>query len=141
MYLTEDDFSELGGSPDSLASYDIYEFDARSKIDYYTFGRLKNEKYDDLPEAVKFCMLKLIESATLQNTLLSSIPTMADNENVGIASQSNDGVSIHYNTLSASETYRNSRTDDQNIIRRYLSGVINSLGQELLYRGVYPNER
>jgi len=140
MYLTEDDFSELGGSPESLASYNIYEFDARSKIDYYTFGRLKNEDYEDIPEAVKYCMLQLIQLATKQDTL-SSIPTLADSENAGISSQSNDGVSISYNTLSASEVYQASKTEVETLIRRYLSGVTNKQGQELLYRGVYPNER
>lgn len=140
MYLTEDDYMDMGGSSDSLASYTLYEFEARSKIDYWTFNRLQKEEYEDLPEAVKFCMVKLIKSATLQDNLLTSIPTETSSSSAGIASQSNDGVSVSYNSLSASEAYRNAKTDDKTTIQRYLSGIRNSLGQELLYKGVYPNE-
>ena len=141
MYLTEDDYMNMGGSSDSLASYELYEFEARTKIDYWTFNRLQKEEYEDLPEAVKFCMVKLIKSATIRDKLTTAIPTETSTEGAGIARQSNDGVSVSYNSLSASEVYRNSMSDDKAVIMRYLSGIRNSLGQELLYRGVYPNER
>ena len=57
-----------------------------------------------------------------------------------IASQSNDGVSISYNVLNASELAQSCKVQAGDAIKKYLQGVMNEAGRELLYRGVYPNE-
>ena len=57
-----------------------------------------------------------------------------------VASQSNDGVSISYNTLSAKDLLQSSEQDVMTCIKRYLQGVTNNLGRKLLYRGFYPGE-
>ena len=58
----------------------------------------------------------------------------------GIASESNDGVSTSYNTLSAKEAVDTLQKEFSDTIQMYLTGVKNSLGHKLLYRGVYPDE-
>ena len=136
MYLTYEEYSGMGGQVD-FASYPTYEFAARAQIDYYTFNRLQNE--EEYPEAVKFCMFELITAAWKRQSVLSMAEAGADSQ-AGITSQSNDGVSISYNVLSASEVYEALNTGAEKLIRQYLSGVKNSLGHSLLYRGVYPNE-
>jgi hypothetical protein len=60
--------------------------------------------------------------------------------NASVASQSNDGVSISYNTISASQAFDLLKSESENIIKQYLNGVVNSLGRKLLYRGIYPDE-
>lgn len=137
MYLTWQEYTDLGGTLDFTA-YPTYEFEARSLIDYWTFNRLQNEQ--NMPEAVKFCMYKLISLAVTQNNILSANPTLSNDNDAAISSQSNDGVSISYNTMSASDVYQATKIDADRLVKQYLSGVKNSLGHDLLYRGVYPNE-
>ena len=57
-----------------------------------------------------------------------------------ISSQSNDGVSVSYNVLSASEAYKLCEDEVGNTVKRYLNDVTNELGRKLLYRGLYPGE-
>jgi hypothetical protein len=57
-----------------------------------------------------------------------------------VSSYSNDGVSVQFNTLSAHDVVTLSNREQSNIVRMYLSNVRNSLGQKILYRGLYPNE-
>ena len=139
MYLTYEEYVTLGGTLGDPEYYS-YEFEAEALIDRVTFNRLKKE--EEIPRAVKFCMLKLIETLVAQNKLMQS-PTLSDGESIsstGIASQSNDGVSISYNVVSASELYALNKSKVDETIKTYLQGVTNSLGQSLLFRGVYRGE-
>lgn len=138
MYLTYLEYQEMGGTLDESAFLDL-EFQARSQIDWYTFNRLQNEVV--YPEAVKRCMYRLISILSGLNDVMG-INGSADENNVNkaITSQSNDGVSISYNVLSAQDTVQNLKEQCIETINKYLHGVVNSLGQKVLYRGVYPNE-
>lgn len=138
MYLTFEEFTQYGGSLDEI-TFNEYEYAARSKIDWFTFNRLQNET--DYPEAVKRCMYALIKLLVLQEQAQSVGDSGNENATqAGIASQSNDGVSISYNVLSAQAALENSQKQIQDTIQQYLQGVKNSLGHKLLYRGVYPDE-
>lgn len=149
MYLTYEEYTNMGGTLEETA-FENYEFEARSLIDWYTFHRLDNE--ETYPEAVKRCMYALIQLAELKASALklgmqpqeSSSSTSVEGLPY-VASQSNDGVSISYNVLSASEMFKllNSKEAGnvvEDTIKRYLNGVKNSLGRLLLFRGFYPNE-
>lgn len=140
MYLTYDEYIQFGGSTLEETAFEELEFEARAQIDYVTFNRLVNE--EKLPEAVKRCMYKLIILLHDQQLALStSVPSNTENTvQAGITSQSNDGVSISYNTLSAGEIVDTVKDKINSTIGRYLSNVRNSLGQKVLYRGIYPNE-
>ena len=140
MYLTYDEYLTFGGTIDE-AAFDNLEFEARTIIDWWTYNRLQNE--EEYPEAVKRCMYKLItliftrQQAQLLN---SGNDAITNNTGVGIVQQSNDGVSTTYNIMSAGEIISQSGEDVKSTIRMYLSNVRNSLGQKVLYRGLYPGE-
>ena len=57
-----------------------------------------------------------------------------------IMSMSNDGVSVSYNTMSASDVISKVDYQIKQTIQLFLSGVKNSEGKLLTYRGLYPNE-
>lgn len=139
MYLTYEEYQSMGGTLDS-ASYENFEFEAEAIINWYTFSRLKNDTV--IPEAVKRLMKYLIDLAQQKANLLAAGTNSSGSESssAAIASQSNDGVSISYNILSASELMSNLKEQEGNTIRRYLQDVTNEAGRKLLYRGLYPDE-
>ena len=153
MYLTYEQYKEYGGTLEEV-TFNEYEFEARSWINWYTFNRLVNDDVTE-NENVTRCMYKLIKLAELKAealTLGSQTTTITSGTSVTtvdttapIKSQSNDGVSVSYNNLSASDIFNKLKQSTQGneietTINQYLQGVINSLGQRVLYRGLYPNE-
>lgn len=138
MYLTYNEYIEYGGTLEESA-FEQLEFEARAKIDYWTFNRL--QKDDVYPEAVKRCMFKLIQLIEDRQKAMMLNPVIQEGSvNTGIVSESNDGVSTSYNILSAHDLVDISQKEFEATIRMYLDGIRNSLGHRLLYRGVYPNE-
>lgn len=138
MYLTFEEYTQFGGNLDET-TFNNFEFKARSTIDWFTFNRLQKEL--EYPEAVKRCMYELIRLAEIQEQAGAvSAATAGDTIKAGIASQSNDGVSVSYNVLSAQAALENSQKQVHETIQQYLQGVKDSLGHKLLYRGVYPDE-
>jgi len=142
MYLTFADYQSMGGALDETTFNDL-EFEASVQVDWYTFNRLKKMDATEYPEELKRCMYKLIQLLQARDEVSGTgTPTSSSNASTSgsIASQSNDGVSISYNKLSAQSIVENAKTQCQNIINQYLANVVDSLGRKVLYRGVYPNE-
>ena len=138
MYLTFAEYTEYGGTLEETAFNDL-EFQARSVIDWWTFNRLTNE--EEYPEAVKRCVFRLIQLINdRQQAMMIDSQSSDATKTAGIASESNDGVSTSYNTLSATEAVDTLQKEMEDIIKLYLSAIRNSLGHNLLYRGVYPDE-
>lgn len=140
MYLTYDEYAQLGGEELEETAFEQLEFEARSQIDWWTFGRLKNE--ESYPEAVKRCMFKLIELLDKQQKVLM-VDAVDEDGNVKaglMASQSNDGVSSTYNVVTGNMAVRVIQSQLNNTIRMYLQDVRDSLGRKVLYRGLYPGE-
>lgn len=137
MYLTYEEYLNMGGTLDE-AAFDDYLIDAEMLIDWYTFNRLENETV--IPEKVKKCVYKLISLADMKSKAFVLGREVNGEGNASVASQSNDGVSISYNTISASQAFDLLKSESENIIKQYLNGVVNSLGRKLLYRGIYPDE-
>ena len=140
MYLTYDEYINMGGDVVEETAFDNLEFEARSQIDWWTFGRLQN--METLPEAVKRCMLKLIELIDKQQKVLMVDAVDEDGNVVAglMASQSNDGVSSTYNVITGNMAVRTIQSQLNSTIRMYLYGVRDSLGRKVLYRGLYPGE-
>jgi len=139
MYLTYEEYQNMGGTLDET-TFNDYGFEAEAKVNWYTFNRLKNNK--TYPEEVKRCvyrLIKLIEDAN-KAMVIDGTGENSSGMIAGIASQSNDGVSISYNTLSAKDMLDASQAQVEITIRQYLSYVTNELGKKLLYRGMYPDE-
>lgn len=139
MYLTYEEYQNMGGTLDETTFADL-EFEARCKVDWWTFNRLKNET--EHPEALKRCMYKLIQliQQIQAASALNGENSGSSESSAGIASMSNDGVSISYNVLSASQAAELASKQLDSCIRQYLGDVKNSLGQKVLYRGLYPGE-
>ena len=140
MYLTFDEYLTFGGTLEETA-FDNLEFEARTVIDWWTYNRLQNDT--EYPEAVKRCMYKLITMIIQKQeaqVLDGPSSTVTSSGKAGIMQESNDGVSTMYNVLSASEIINQSQEEIKATIRMYLQNVRNSLGQKVLYRGLYPNE-
>ena len=139
MYLSYEDYQNMGGTLDETAFNNI-EFEAECIVNWYTFDRLKNEA--TYPTELGKCMFALIrliiqKSSSLygggdDGTSFSPAGTYA--------SQSNDGVSVSYNTLTAKDMLSSVDKEAERVVKSYLQGVVNSLGRKLLYRGLYPGE-
>lgn len=148
MYLDYDTYVEYGGTLDETTFYDL-EFDAESTVNWYTFNRLKRDEWKKVLDSIelKRCMYQLIRYKQMENELLSSSTGGAGfgvgwTKEAGITRESNDGVTTTYNTLSSGElmAHFNGAKSKEDIMYRYLNGILNELGQNLLYRGIYPGE-
>lgn len=140
MYLTYEEYTNMGGTLDSTAFVN-YEAESEMWVNWYTFNRLKT--LQTFPDELKKCIFRLIDLAKAHADLINGVSN--SNGTAGIASQSNDGVSISYNTISASEAFASlNNTSKGNVIestiRLYLNGVKDAQGRNALYRGVYEDE-
>lgn len=138
MYLTYDEYVSMGGTLEPPV-FELLEFDVEATINWYTFDRLT--KFEVIPIEVKKLIVRLI---ALEQSELAIQPNMnimgVSNVQASVASQSNDGVSTTYNTLSATELAEHNKNTRKELINRYLSSVMDSLGRNILYRGLYPGE-
>ena len=148
MYLTYDEYTDMGGTLDETAFQDL-EFDAESTINWYTFNRLKRKEWEKTleTEELKRCMYQLIRVKQIEQELLSASSGgvgvgVGWTKEAGITQESNDGVSVSYNTLSSGDlmAYANGTKNKTDLVTRYLGSVVNDLGRNILYRGVYPGE-
>lgn len=137
MYLTYLEYQTYGGNL-SEQEFNTFEFEAESIIDWYTFNRLKND--DTYPTAIKRCVYQLINIAQQAKQAMSLGVDQNGDTTAAVASQSNDGVSISFNTMNASQMFDTLKTETPRIINLYLNGVTNQLGRKLLYRGIYPDD-
>ena len=114
MYLTYDEYREMGGSV-TEAAFSRWEYKARKRIEEATFRRL--DGVTEVPEAVRRLMFELI--------------ALAEEEARGgaVSYVSNDGYS---------ETYSVTGTEERtgSLIASYLAGEKTADGVPLLYCGV-----
>jgi hypothetical protein len=122
-YLTYQEYKELGGTLD-IMPFNLLEFEARTNVDKYTFGRLKN--LSEQVQEVKMCVYKLIG-------ILGSYQEY-ENQNKSISSESTDGYSISYSQVSES-TSKSKINEIRGIIQTYLADCKLSNGTPYLYRG------
>lgn len=154
MYLDYSAYKNMGGTLDET-TFNSFEYEAETIVNWYTFNRLKDEAVKDYPIELARCMYRLIEYVKLQaDALLLGKQTTTVTEGTSsytvetsayIKSQSNDGVSVSYNNVDASDLFdKLSSMGKDNpmaqIVFRYLQGVRNSKNKKLTYRGLYPDE-
>ena len=137
MYLTYAEYQNMGGALDE-ATFNNLEFEAEALVNWYTFNRLKKDT--TFPEELKRLMLYLINLANAKQSITDASGSGDGASDKAIASQTNDGVSISYNVLSAKDLMESIKTESADAIKMYLQGVMNEAGRQLLYRGVYPDE-
>ena len=140
MYLTYEEYQNMGGTLEE-ATFDEYEFTAECIVNWYTYNRLlKETEYPTVLPRVMYELIHLIQIRmdALTNNFVTADGSVASG---AVTRQSNDGVTLEFNSLSSN--YIIDYTKDKSlgdIVRRYLSGVKNSLGQSLTYKGLYPGE-
>lgn len=139
MYLSYNEYRDYGGTLDETTFTD-YCFEAESQVNWYTLNRLT--KMETVDENVKRCVYQLIKCIQNVNDFQygGGNNENQSTSNANIVSQSNDGVSVSYNVMSASDCVGMIKDDIKRTIRIYLQGVKDSLGRNVLYRGVYPGE-
>lgn len=146
MYLSYEDYQEMGGTLEET-TFNSFEYEAETIVNWYTFNRLKGE--ETYPEELAKCIYRLIELAKLEaDSLMLGKEAGANSNGSGsqfIEAQSNDGVSVRYNAIDASDLFKTlsaSGVDSPmaKTVFRYLQGVRNSKGYRLTYRGMYPDE-
>ena len=149
MYLKYDEYKDFGGTLDETAFTD-YEYDAESTVNWYTFNRLKRPEWEaalNSPE-LKRCMYQLIRLKAAEDELLASSSGggagwgVGWKKEAGITEESNDGVTTRYNTASAGDLlafFHGSKTK-ADLVQQYLGSIVNDLGRNILYRGIYPGE-
>lgn len=126
MYLTLDEYEAMTDAEIDEIVFERLEYRARKKIDDATFGRLKNES--PVREAVKRLMAELI------GVYSSEEDTAAGS---GIASTSNDGVSVSY--VSPEQAIKALNQREAELIRLYLEGEMMSNGYSVLSRWAYAD--
>lgn len=142
-YLTYDEYTEMGGTLDETL-FDNLRLDAQGYIDWFTFNRLWKEEWrtEEIMERVKICMYQLIALVAAKSNLITPQVASAGgiNVNAQVTTQSNDGVSTTYAVFSAEMLYEKAKKEIDDSINRNLSGVMNSAGRKILYKGLYPGE-
>ena len=144
QYLTFSEYSEMDGTITDEALFNSLAFDAQAYIDWYTFNRLWKEEWrtEEIMERVKICMFQLIKLLNVKSSVITPdvSSTGGINVNAQLMSQANDGVSATYAVLSGNALYEKTKEEIDDCIKRYLNGLMNSMGRQILYRGLYPNE-
>ena len=144
MYLTYEEYTQMGGEELEVTAFEQLEFESRAQIDWWTFSRLKRDaaKGIVMPEEVKRCMFKLISLLDKQNKvmLIDAVDEDGNIVNGLMARQSNDGVSSEYGTITGNMAVRVIQSQLNAAIQMHLQDVKDSLGHKVLYRGLYPGE-
>ena len=123
MYLTHDEFVEMGGSMDA-AHFARYETKARNLINVITHDRLRNE--NPVRDVVRYCMFELISG-------MQSNEAVAGPSGREVASMSNDGVSVTFATGTAQSGVFGGYSA---IVRAWLLNETDANGTPLMYAGV-----
>jgi hypothetical protein len=148
MYLAYQEYQNMGGTLDETA-FDDFEFEAESTINWYTFNRLQRPEWSSAlnTDGLKRCVYQLIRLKQMEDALLASSSggfgaSGGWTKEAGITQESNDGVSVSYNTLSSGELmgFVNGGKTKEGLVNQYLGCIVNDLGRKLLYRGIYPGE-
>lgn len=131
QYLTYEEYKALGGGTLDLVPFNLLEFEARRKIDIRTQNRLREISSEEIPQEVKMCELKMINSMSNYSSALSNV---ANNGNV--ASENIDGYSVSYiNASQIGEVVKSKSIELDDIMRSYLIGVIVN-DEHIMYLGV-----
>ena len=130
QYLTYEEYRALGGTLD-LAPFNLLEFEARRRIDIRTQNRLKEIDSINIPQEVKLCEYKMINSIIGYN---KTTETVASNGN--IESENTDGYNVKYITTDKIRDVISSKSKELNtIMYEYLVGVIVNY-EHIMYDGV-----
>lgn len=126
-YLDYDTYKILGGDIEEV-EFNRLEYLSRKLIDSETHERIKYDFLEDVNfenivyyEDLKQLMFELIRNSAQLNNI-----------NPIISSQSNEGMSISYTTVTTEEL----KLNQTELIRTYLQNIKDNKGQYLLFMGI-----
>lgn len=119
-YITSEEYVELLGN-DIPSDFTKLVIDASYYINQKTFGRIT----DNIPDEVKYVCALLVELESAHEELLNKI--------AGLKSQNIEGWSESYST--PEEIEKDFSNKKEEILKQYLSDVLDSNGTPLLYIG------
>lgn len=125
QYLTYEEYKSLGGTLDKMP-FNILEFKCQKIIDNLTFNRLKN--LEKQMQEVKLCIFDMI-------AISGKYETISKNQSQGISSESIDGYSVNYVSVST-EQEKTKTTELKNCVRDYLIECKLKDGTPYMYCGV-----
>lgn len=128
MYLTINDYLDMGGSDMDDAAFERLEARARAAVDRLTFGRLKAE--DPVRQCVKRCMYDLI-AAMASDEAMTGMTGGRD-----VSSMSNDGVSVTFASAGSAGASAAAQKRYAGIVRGWLLSETDACGRGLMYAGV-----
>ena len=111
QYLTYSEYQSLGGTLEEMP-FNLLEFNARKKVDKYTFGRL--EEIGNGYNEVKLCVNDIIG--------ILGVYQKYDNQDKRVSSVNTDGYVESYN-LDISGMEKSKDDKIKNIIYNYLSNL------------------
>lgn len=124
QYLTYEEYMALGGTLD-LTPFNLLEFEARRKIDLWTDNRLVNLENSDIPNEVKLCEFKIIDSV---------LKAYDEQVNRGKSSESVGSYSVSYNN-DLENVIKGKNAEINDLIKSELYGIkVND--EHILYCGV-----
>ena len=124
QYLTYEDYKGLGGTLD-LTPFNLLEFEARRKVDLRTDNRLVNLENEDIPDEVKLCEYKMIDSV---------LKAYDEQVNRGKSSETVGSYSVSYNN-DMKEIIKSKNAELNDLIVSELYGIeVN--GEHILFCGV-----
>lgn len=125
QYLTYDEYKSLGGTLGKMP-FNILEFKCRKIVDNLTFNRLTNLKTQI--QEVKMCIYDMIN-------ISSKYEQTSNKQAQGISSESIDGYSVSYGSISA-EQEKARKLELQGCVRDYLIDCKLEDGTPYMYCGV-----
>lgn len=123
MYLTMDEYEDMGGTITDDAVFERYAAKADATIDRMTHGRIRSET--PVRSVAKYAAYALIEAMHSDD---------ATGDGREIASMSNDGMTVNYVTDNGSAML-NRRRRYADIVCDYLQYEVDDNGTLLLYAG------
>lgn len=124
QYLTYEEYRALGGTLD-LTPFNLLEFEARRKIDLWTDNRLVNLENSDIPNEVKLCEFKIIDSI---------LKAYDEQVNRGKSSESVGSYSVSYNN-DLENVIKGKNAEINDLIKSELYGIkVND--ERILFCGV-----
>lgn len=124
QYLTYEEYKGLGGELD-LMPFNLLEFEVRRKIDLWTDNRLVNLENSDIPNEVKLCEFKIINSV---------LKAYDEQVNRGKSSESVGSYSVSYNN-DLENVIKGKNAEINDLIKSQLYGVIVN-DEHILFCGV-----
>ena len=124
QYLTYEEYIAKGGTMDET-SFELAEFQARSRIDWLTLGRVKAMAV--VPDEVKMAMMVIMR-------IDSKYGASAQSDSAIVSSFSTDGYSESYGGIA--EQIQAANDQLQKEVNQMLLTVTDDFGVPLLYRGI-----